>query len=121
MSCSCSPFRWPCSRSASRGCSRRTPCERRRTSAWRPWPASPSCRTARSEPRNPEPDTLEGLRSLPSADALEDDHGDLPLGLLLVLGEARGDLRLPAPQPVSLVALGDPGLHLDGLGPNLDG
>src|SRR5581483_8719137 len=49
------------------------------------------------------------------------DDGDLPIGLLLVLGEARHELLLPLPDPVPLLALGDASAHIEGVGADLDG
>src|SRR5918999_1834611 len=59
--------------------------------------------------------------AMPRSDPFEDDDGDLAAGLLLVLGEAGHELLLAGPDPVTLLALSDPGALLDGVRADLDG
>src|SRR5918999_5617444 len=59
--------------------------------------------------------------AMPRSDLFEDDDGDLAAGLLRVLGEAGHELLLAGPDPVTLLALSDPGALLDGVRADLDG
>ena len=57
-------------------------------------------------------------RSAPAA--RESDHRDLPCRLLRVLGEMRVELGLAAEETLALLARGHDGIHIDGLGADLD-
>jgi hypothetical protein len=56
---------------------------------------------------------------LMSADGVEHDHGDLPLGLALVIGVGRPELQRLFPQPRALLAGSGPGPRLYLCGPDL--
>src|SRR5918992_2494097 len=65
------------------------------------------------------------IRAIPSPDAssartLEDDDGDLPVGLFLVGGEVRDALLLGLPDPRTFLTFGYPGDRIPLLGPDLD-
>src|SRR2546423_35830 len=75
---------------------------------------------ARSMARTASPSSARRRRIAVSTKRLEDDHGDLAISLLLIVGEAGELLLLHRPQPVALVARRNVRTCLQRLGPDLD-